>query len=95
MRAKILIPLIMTVFAVIWCLPAPVFAEQKQKPVQENQAAARVSTPDTAVAGSPGIFFPETTFDFGEADQLTTLTHNFKVINKGDAPLKITKVRAS
>jgi hypothetical protein len=39
--------------------------------------------------GTPRISFSEDTHDFGNVARGAKLTHNFKVRNTGDAPLKI------
>jgi len=90
-----LISFIAIAFAVTLCLPAGLFAEEKPQPADDTTITAPNPTPDTAVTGGASIFLPESTFDFGDVDQSTTLTHVFKVQNKGSDTLKITKVRAS
>lgn len=95
MRTKMLILLIVTAFTVVLCLPPSVFAEEKQKDAGDKTAPVQKPIQKAASEGGPDIFYPETTFDFGDVEQSTTVTHIFKVQNKGDALLKISKVRAS
>lgn len=45
--------------------------------------------------GTPEIYLPEPEFDFGVVPQHSKLTHIFKVVNKGDGPLKLIKVSGS
>ncbi len=44
-------------------------------------------------AGTPKAVFPQTSFSFGEIRQGHPLIHTFRVINEGDAPLNISRVR--
>lgn len=51
---------------------------------------------DSVVSGSfPIIQFPEESFDFGNVQQESEVTHIFKVHNAGKAPLKIINAKAS
>ncbi len=43
----------------------------------------------------PRITIPQPVFDFGTVAQGATVTHNFDVINQGDAPLTITRIQPS
>ena len=52
-------------------------------------------TPGDNAEGTPVLFFPESTHDFGDVSQVTTLVHTFKVTNTGDAPLKLISAKAS
>lgn len=45
-----------------------------------------------AVSG-PKIFIQGTSFDFGEVKEGKILEHSFIIMNKGDQPLKIERVR--
>jgi len=47
----------------------------------------------TALAGTPKAVFPITSFSFGDIKQGNPITHTFSVVNRGDAPLKIERVR--
>ncbi len=47
----------------------------------------------SAIAGAPKAVFPTTSFSFGDIKQGSPLVHTFSVINRGDAPLKIERVR--
>lgn len=44
---------------------------------------------------APIIYFPETSHDFGLVDKGNVVAYNFTVKNKGNAPLKITRIRTS
>jgi len=95
MRGKTLISLIVVAFLVVLWLPNSALAEEKQKTAGDKTVTTEKPTKDAAAKGGPDLFYPETTFDFGDVGQSATVTHIFKVMNKGDATLKITKVRAS
>ncbi|MBW1698791.1 MAG: DUF1573 domain-containing protein [Deltaproteobacteria bacterium] len=43
--------------------------------------------------GSPEAFLPETRFEFEPVPEGTEVTHQFKIQNKGNAILRIHKVR--
>jgi len=43
--------------------------------------------------GSPKAVFKETSYSFGEVKQGATLVHAFSILNNGNAPLKIERVR--
>ncbi len=43
-------------------------------------------------AGEPQMVISETKFDFGDADEGSTISHDFIIKNKGRADLQITKV---
>ena len=67
-----------------------------------DQAAKKKNTTPTVLEvdndpsdGTPEIYLPEPEHDFGTVPQRSKLTHIFKVVNKGDGPLKIIKVSAS
>ncbi|MFH1892923.1 MAG: hypothetical protein ABIK83_09625 [Candidatus Zixiibacteriota bacterium] len=64
---------------------------------QNDQSAseAESSSDNSDPEGNARIFFPEIEYDFGTAGRNATLTHVFKVQNKGDAPLKLIKAKGS
>ena len=41
----------------------------------------------------PRMVFPERSFDFGDVREGTMISHPFRVINKGDRPLEIKRVK--
>lgn len=45
--------------------------------------------------GAPVIHFPEPLHDFGTIARGSKVSHNFKVINNGDAPLQLIKAKGS
>ncbi len=53
------------------------------------------ATGDTDTSGTPKIFFPETSHDFGNIAQGSKVSHKFIVRNIGDAPLQLIKAKAS
>lgn len=55
--------------------------------------AVVISAEEWSFAGSPRLVIEEKEHDFGTVDEGTVLTYSFKVKNKGDIPLKITRVR--
>ena len=52
------------------------------------------ATGGTDTGGTPKIFFPETSHDFGSVAQGSKVSHTFVVRNTGDAPLKLIKAKA-
>ena len=42
---------------------------------------------------TPDSFFPEDSFDFGKVVDGTQITHDFKVLNRGPAPLVVKRVK--
>jgi hypothetical protein len=89
--------IILTVFLAL-LLPAFSIAgdKPKNKPAGKDTTIKHDSLIGAdAPAGGPVIYLPEEVHDFGEANQYTSLKHVFKVVNKGDAVLKLIKVKAS
>ena len=64
---------------------------------QTDQSASETgaSSDNVSDEGNPRIFFPEIEYDFGNVSRQSSLTHVFKVQNKGDAPLKLIKAKGS
>ncbi len=50
-------------------------------------------TSANAATQGPKIVIPEGLFDFGEVKEGIVLEHSFQILNKGDQPLQIVKVR--
>lgn len=42
---------------------------------------------------TPDSFFPEASFDFGKVVDGTQITHDFKVLNRGNAPLVVKRAK--
>ncbi|MCD6271910.1 MAG: DUF1573 domain-containing protein [Deltaproteobacteria bacterium] len=42
---------------------------------------------------TPDSFFPEESFDFGKVVDGIQITHDFKVLNRGNAPLVVKRVK--
>jgi hypothetical protein len=99
MHRKLALSLLIAAFLASCLFSAEVTAgvkESQPKPSQSKVEKAGDNTTNPVPEGpAPEIFFPDSTHDFGQVAQSTTLTHVFKVQNKGEAPLKITKVHAS
>jgi hypothetical protein len=95
---KLKLGLIITVLFVAGILVSPTFCQEQPAQHQSKDTVSNDTASDSAVStagGVPHIFFPDTTFDFGEVTQKQSLTHVFKVQNTGDALLKIISARAS
>lgn len=58
-------------------------------------ALGATTPPAAATGGAPSIHFPEQQHDFGTILATETVRHEFKVVNRGDAPLVLTKARAT
>ena len=67
-------------------LASPVRAEEDAQPAEETAAT---------VAADPAIFCEEPSYDFGTQDSSQTVTHEFVILNKGDADLEILQARPS
>ena len=98
MNPKNVLVLLFALVVILMILPTTGMAGVEEK--KDTDQTSRVTPDDTlsqpdAEKGKPRIFFPETRHDFGEASQLESLTHVFKVENRGDVPLEIKKVSAS
>lgn len=99
MQRKTAIQFLVLLMILAGFLLAPVSADEKESAVKpaktEIGTPDQNSSPEAGVEGEPVIFFPEEEFNFGEVGQVTTLSHTFKVLNKGDAPLKLLSAKAS
>jgi hypothetical protein len=98
MNPKKVLVLLFALAAILMILSTTGMAgdEEQRDTGQKSQITPddSLSQPD-AEKNQPKIYFPETRHDFGEASQLESLTHVFKVENRGDVPLEIKKVSAS
>ena len=75
-------------------------AEVKTRPDVSKDIANDSITVDTATNEDqnvplPKSIFPELTHDFGEVEQGAELVYPFKVLNKGEGPLRILSVKPS
>lgn len=101
MKSTFLSCVMLVVISMICLAPAamPTAEKQSKRIVPDSdtvKTSGDTSDSDTlSLDGTPKIFFPETSFNFGVADQRQKLTHVFKVQNTGDALLKITGAHAS
>jgi len=69
-------------------------AETSNETIDRSTSETPRATEDTVGGGTPKIFFPETSHDFGNVSQGSKVTHKFIVQNIGDAPLKLIKAKA-
>ncbi len=95
---KLKLGLIIAVLFVVGILVSPTFCQEQPAQHQPQDTVSNNTASDSAAStagGVPHIFFPDTTFDFGEVAQKQSLTHVFKVQNTGDAVLKLIDARAS
>lgn len=84
------------VICMIYLAPASLTATAQPAPDTDDSVILAQAGSDTnAPVGTPKIFFPDSSYNFGTAGQHQKLTHIFKVRNIGDAPLKIFSARAS
>lgn len=60
-----------------------------------DKVMPRTSSNDSILAGTPQIYIPDDSYDFGSIKQGSKVSHTFKVYNKGDAPLKLIKAKGS
>ena len=109
MKKKLIIPLILVVAPTItisaWFIfsgpeeqistPTEIAQEDRVSPDRAEEQTPPGDANDGAVtdSGAPQISLPENLFDFGNVPRGAKLTHNFKIRNTGDAPLKIIKAK--
>ena len=55
--------------------------------------AAEEANQGQGQAGVPMIVVEEPTYDFGQVSEGEVVTHDFRVVNKGTAPLEIKNVK--
>ena len=106
MKSTFMKHLLLVTACMIFLAPPALMASDQQK---QYKAADKVQRPQSADSdtrtspdvdmdtadGTPKIFFPDSSFNFGTAGQREHLTHIFTVRNVGDAPLKIFSAHAS
>ncbi len=85
MKKKLLINLIVLLFAASGCAHTSESAKTAAKP-----DAAPAST---VAVGSPALEVPESYFNFGEVKEGTDYTHAFVIKNNGTGVLEIRKVQ--
>jgi hypothetical protein len=94
MRSKSFLLLLPAFFMVLSVIPS--MADGADQSAKKKGKAPTVHTVDNDPSdGTPEIYLPEPEHNFGTVPQKSKLTHVFKVVNKGDGPLKIIKVSAS
>lgn len=69
-------------------------AETSNETIDRSTSETPSATEDTVGGGTPKIFFPDTSHDFGPVAQGSKVSHTFVVRNTGDAPLKLIKAKA-
>ncbi len=88
----------MVIIAAVLVFTPPLAAQEKPADPAAKTARGKLSQASKSVeAGQPApeIFFPEPLHDFGTIASGSKVSHNFKVINKGDAPLQLIKAKGS
>jgi hypothetical protein len=70
-------------------------AQVPNKTIEGSTSETPSVTADTVGGGTPKIFFPDTSHDFGSVSQGSKVSYKFVVRNIGDAPLKLIKAKAS
>ncbi len=61
-------------------------------PTPSSKVAQQPAPQASTAQGTPVAVITETEFDFGEVSEGNEYVHDFKIANKGDAVLEITKV---
>lgn len=69
-------------------------AQIPNETVEESTSVTPSTTADTVNSGTPKIFFPDTSHDFGSVAQGSKVSYTFVVRNSGEAPLKLIKAKA-
>ncbi len=95
---KLKLGLIIAVLFAVGILASSAFCQDQPAQTTTQDTLSNSTTPDSAAAktgGTPHVFFPDTTYNFGEVSQKQFLTHVFKVQNTGDAALKLFDAHAS
>ena len=78
------------VLLLVACNSAPSASEQAQ-PSDQTEAAPSGENSESSQA-APVIASDEATFDFGTVSPTGSVTHVFKLVNRGNADLKIERV---
>lgn len=83
----------------------PSAAQEKELKQAGSNSAAADRQPDKSLSAAssgtdsnepaPQIYFPEPLHDFGTVPRGSKVSHTFKVINNGNAPLKLIKAKGS
>ena len=81
--------LLVTALALLGCGPAPSTPDTRPNHKPEPTEPAASDEPGEAV---PIIAADEAEFDFGTVSPTGSVTHGFKLVNRGTADLKIEKV---
>lgn len=95
---KLKLGLAIAVMLAVAVLVSPIFGQEKPAQPKNQDTLSNNTAADTAIStvgGTPRIFFPDSTYDFGEVSQKQSLTHVFKVQNTGDVALKLISAQAS
>jgi hypothetical protein len=99
MYRKSVLMILMIFFAASSLSSVEAVADAQESPQGSSEAKVEDTVESSAEAvpmgPAPELFLPDSTHDFGKVAQSKSLTHIFKVYNKGDAPLEITKVHGS
>ena len=99
-RSALLVAAVTIVLAASLILALPLAAQEKpadhpRGPSRDKKLSAASPNSDDSERTGPVIFFPEPMHDFGTVARGSKVTHNFKVLNKGDEPLKLIKAKGS
>lgn len=101
-RSSLLTAVAVILFASLLVFSAPLVAQEK--PAGKTRAKhLSANTGEPSKAGkpvdeslaTPRIYFPEPLHDFGAIARGSKVTHKFKVVNNGDAPLRLIKAKGS
>lgn len=103
MNRSTLLVAVMVIFTISLLVFAPPLAAQ-EKPAGKTGAkdpAAKLKVSSSTgkkvdeSGGVPVIHFPEPLHDFGTIASGSKVSHHFKVVNTGDAPLRLIKAKGS
>ena len=103
MIRSFLFPVVVVMLAAsLLLVSAPLAAQDKpvgkagvKDPAAAPKALASTSNSIKTTTAGPKIFFPEELHDFGTIARGSKVSHSFRVVNKGDEPLKLIKAKGS
>ncbi len=94
--ATVAVFIVHAVFTIAFCYSQDISKNSNDKVLPNNNVLiSQIASSDSIPKGTPKIYIPETSYDFGSIMQGSKVIHTFKVYNNGDAPLKLIKAKGS
>ncbi len=98
-RSSLFVAVVLVILAASLIFTPPLMAQAKPAdpaagPARDKKLSQASKEADPG-GPAPVIFFPEPLHDFGTIARGSKVSHNFKVFNNGDAPLRLIKAKGS